>query len=57
LASEGPEDPRRAAVALAARSLESAQALLEQREWELAGKALRAATAQVDWLAWSDHGK
>ena len=45
------------ALALARRSLDAAEGLLEQGEWKMAGDALRAAAALVDWLAWRAHDK
>ena len=50
--SEDAKDEQMAAVVLLSRSLEGAQALLEQGEWTLAAKALETATYQAKWLAW-----
>ncbi len=54
MASEEKKDELNAALVLMARSVDAAQALLEQEHWAMAAEANKQAQGIAQWMAWRD---
>lgn len=54
MASEEKKDELNAALVLMARSVDAAQALLEQEQWAMAAEAYKQAQGIAQWMAWRD---